>query len=84
MDLSGSTILLTGGTGSFGYAFVERVVDMWPDVTIRIYSRDELKQSEMANVSAITNSATSSVTSATARACAGPPRAPTSWSTRRP
>ena len=25
MDLSGKTILLTGGTGSFGNAFVERV-----------------------------------------------------------
>ena len=47
MDLSGSTILLTGGTGSFGGAFVERVLDEWPDATIRVYSRDELKQSEM-------------------------------------
>jgi len=48
MDLSGKTILLTGGTGSFGTAFVERVTSEWPDATIRIYSRDELKQSEMA------------------------------------
>jgi UDP-N-acetylglucosamine 4,6-dehydratase/5-epimerase len=47
MDLSGATILVTGGTGSFGNAFVERVLDTWNDVTIRIYSRDELKQSEM-------------------------------------
>ena len=47
MDLNGKTILLTGGTGSFGNAFVERVLGMWPDVTIRVYSRDELKQSEM-------------------------------------
>ena len=47
MDLSGATILLTGGTGSFGGAFVERVLDEWPDATIRVYSRDELKQSEM-------------------------------------
>lgn len=47
MDLSGATILLTGGTGSFGNAFVERVLDEWPDATIRVYSRDELKQSEM-------------------------------------
>ena len=47
MDLSGSTILLTGGTGSFGNAFVERAVASWPDVTVRIFSRDELKQSEM-------------------------------------
>lgn len=47
MDLSGKTILLTGGTGSFGNAFVRRVTTEWPDSTIRIYSRDELKQSEM-------------------------------------
>jgi UDP-N-acetylglucosamine 4,6-dehydratase len=48
MDLSGKTILLTGGTGSFGTAFVERVVTEWPDAIIRVYSRDELKQSELA------------------------------------
>ena len=47
LDLNGSTILLTGGTGSFGNAFVERVIDCWPDATVRVYSRDELKQSEM-------------------------------------
>ncbi len=47
LDLSGATILLTGGTGSFGNAFTRRVIDEWPDVTVRIYSRDELKQSEM-------------------------------------
>jgi UDP-N-acetylglucosamine 4,6-dehydratase/5-epimerase len=47
MDLSGATILLTGGTGSFGTAFVERVLGRWPSATIRVYSRDELKQSEM-------------------------------------
>jgi len=47
MDLSGATILLTGGTGSFGNAFIERAISSWPDTTIRIFSRDELKQSEM-------------------------------------
>lgn len=47
MDLAGKTILLTGGTGSFGNAFVERVTAKWPTATIRVYSRDELKQSEM-------------------------------------
>src|SRR3954463_2123485 len=47
MDLAGSTILLTGGTGSFGNAFVERIVADHPDATLRIFSRDELKQSEM-------------------------------------
>jgi len=47
MDLNGSTILLTGGTGSFGTAFIERVVTTWPDAVVRVYSRDELKQSEL-------------------------------------
>jgi len=47
MDLSGATILLTGGTGSFGNAFVTRVMTEWPDAVIRVYSRDELKQSQM-------------------------------------
>lgn len=47
LDLSDSTILLTGGTGSFGHAFVDVVTGRWPDVAIRIYSRDEFKQCEM-------------------------------------
>lgn len=41
-------ILVTGGTGSFGQAFVRRVLGSGEDCTIRIYSRDELKQYEMA------------------------------------
>lgn len=47
MTLNGKTILLTGGTGSFGNQFVSRVLAEYPDATIRIFSRDELKQSEM-------------------------------------
>src|SRR5665213_3247411 len=47
INLTGATILLTGGTGSFGHAFVRRMLERDDDVTIRIYSRDELKQSEM-------------------------------------
>ena len=47
MNLSGSTILLTGGTGSFGNAFVAHVLQEWPDAIIRVYSRDEFKQMEM-------------------------------------
>ena len=50
MSLQGSTVLLTGGTGSFGKAFLERVLDRWDDVTIRVYSRDELKQSELRDI----------------------------------
>jgi UDP-N-acetylglucosamine 4,6-dehydratase len=40
-------ILVTGGTGSFGRAFVRRMLADGEDVTIRVYSRDELKQYEM-------------------------------------
>ncbi len=47
VDLNHSTILLTGGTGSFGTAFLERVTTSWPRATVRVYSRDELKQSEL-------------------------------------
>jgi UDP-N-acetylglucosamine 4,6-dehydratase len=47
VDLSGTTILLTGGTGSFGNMFTGRILAQWPDATVRVYSRDELKQSEM-------------------------------------
>lgn len=41
-------ILLTGGTGSFGHAFVRRMLALHDDCMICIYSRDELKQVEMA------------------------------------
>jgi UDP-N-acetylglucosamine 4,6-dehydratase/5-epimerase len=41
-----ATILLTGGTGSFGRAFLSRILELRPKA-VRIFSRDELKQSEM-------------------------------------
>ncbi|TLD97840.1 UDP-N-acetylglucosamine 4,6-dehydratase (inverting) [Helicobacter jaachi] len=44
------TILVTGGTGSFGKKFVERVLKQHNPKKIIIYSRDELKQYEMAQV----------------------------------
>lgn len=45
---SNSSILITGGTGSFGKAFVRRVLRSFPDVKrVVIFSRDELKQYEM-------------------------------------
>ncbi len=43
----GRTILLTGGTGSFGQHFTRTALSQWNPKTIRIFSRDELKQSEM-------------------------------------
>jgi UDP-N-acetylglucosamine 4,6-dehydratase (inverting) len=49
MDLNGKSILITGGTGSFGKAFVARILQQFPQVRrLVIYSRDELKQFEMA------------------------------------
>src|SRR5262245_36482089 len=42
-------ILVTGGTGSFGKKFVETVYRRFPDIErVVVYSRDELKQFEMA------------------------------------
>jgi UDP-N-acetylglucosamine 4,6-dehydratase len=47
--LNGSSILITGGTGSFGKAFVATVLKRVPNVDrLVIFSRDELKQYEMA------------------------------------
>jgi UDP-N-acetylglucosamine 4,6-dehydratase/5-epimerase len=47
--MNGRSVLVTGGTGFFGRAFVAEVLRRWPDIgRIVIFSRDELKQSEMA------------------------------------
>ena len=43
----GSSILVTGGTGSFGRRFVDTVLRRFKPKRIIVYSRDELKQSEM-------------------------------------
>lgn len=49
--LNNSSILITGGTGSFGKAFVKTVLARYPQVRrLVIYSRDELKQFEMQQV----------------------------------
>ena len=46
---SEKSILITGGTGSFGQAFVRSVLERYPEVRrLVVYSRDELKQFEMA------------------------------------
>ena len=47
-DLNGKSILVTGGTGSFGHAFVQEVVERFEPEKLIIFSRDELKQFEMA------------------------------------
>ncbi|MBE0417168.1 MAG: UDP-N-acetylglucosamine 4,6-dehydratase (inverting) [Coriobacteriia bacterium] len=49
--LNDRSILVTGGTGSFGKKFVETVLTRYPDITrLVVFSRDELKQYEMAQV----------------------------------
>ena len=46
MNLQGLSVLVTGGTGSFGQKFVETALPLGPKRLI-VYSRDELKQEEM-------------------------------------
>ncbi len=49
LDLNGKRVLLIGGTGSFGKEFTRIVLDRFPKIKrLVIYSRDELKQFEMA------------------------------------
>lgn len=51
LDLNHQSILITGGTGSFGKQFVKMVFERFPQVKrLVIYSRDELKQFEMAQM----------------------------------
>jgi FlaA1/EpsC-like NDP-sugar epimerase len=48
---SKKTILVTGGTGSFGQAFVNYILNNYSNIKkIIIFSRDELKQFEMKNL----------------------------------
>lgn len=49
--LNEKSVLITGGTGSFGKKFTEIILKRYPDVKrLVIYSRDELKQFEMAQL----------------------------------
>lgn len=49
LNLNGRSILITGGTGSFGQAFTQIVLDRWPNIErLVIFSRDEQKQHIMA------------------------------------
>ncbi|MBN9589513.1 MAG: UDP-N-acetylglucosamine 4,6-dehydratase (inverting) [Alphaproteobacteria bacterium 64-11] len=47
MDLNDKTVLVTGGTGSFGKHFIKTVVDGYKPRRLIVFSRDELKQFEM-------------------------------------
>ena len=48
--LDGKSILITGGTGSFGRAFAAKILNQYKNIKkLIIFSRDELKQFEMSN-----------------------------------
>lgn len=48
--LENSTILITGGTGSFGHAFLPMTLERFNPKKVIIFSRDEMKQWEMAKI----------------------------------
>lgn len=48
--LSNKSILVTGGTGSFGHTFVQMTLEKYNPSRLVIYSRDEMKQWEMAKL----------------------------------
>lgn len=45
--LEGASVLVTGGTGSFGKALIKRLLDDIKPARVVVYSRDELKQWEV-------------------------------------
>ncbi len=47
-NLDGKSILITGGTGSFGKAFLRAILGRYKPARVVVFSRDELKQYEMA------------------------------------
>jgi UDP-N-acetylglucosamine 4,6-dehydratase len=48
LDLNDKTVLITGGTGSFGKHFIKTAVQQYKPRRLIVFSRDELKQFEMA------------------------------------
>lgn len=46
-DLDGASIMVTGGTGSFGRGFIRTVLNRYKPKKLIIFSRDELKQHDM-------------------------------------
>jgi UDP-N-acetylglucosamine 4,6-dehydratase len=46
-DLAGKVVLVTGATGSFGNAFIRRLLEEHDPASVRIFSRDELKQYDL-------------------------------------
>jgi len=47
MDFTNKVLLVTGGAGSFGSAFIKHLLKNYPPKRIRVYSRDEHKQAEL-------------------------------------
>lgn len=47
MDWKKKVVLVTGGTGSFGKAFIRILLDEYQPAKVIVFSRDELKQHEM-------------------------------------
>ena len=47
-DLDGRVVLVTGGTGSFGQAFTQTVLKVFKPAKLIVFSRDEMKQYDMA------------------------------------
>src|ERR1700684_987965 len=47
LDLNDKAVLVTGGTGSFGKHFLKTVIAQYKPRRLIVFSRDELKQSEM-------------------------------------
>jgi UDP-N-acetylglucosamine 4,6-dehydratase len=51
MDLNNKSVLVTGGTGTFGKKFVQMTLEKFPKIKrLVIFSRDELKQYEMSRI----------------------------------
>lgn len=48
--LDDTSILITGGTGSFGHRFVKTVLDRYAPRRLIVFSRDEMKQYEMEQI----------------------------------
>src|SRR5688572_18124139 len=47
--IDGASLLVTGGTGSFGKKFIETILATGKPRSVIVFSRDELKQFEMSN-----------------------------------
>jgi UDP-N-acetylglucosamine 4,6-dehydratase/5-epimerase len=47
MDWTDTSVMVTGGTGSFGRKFTEGMLKRYPPRKLIVFSRDELKQHQM-------------------------------------